>query len=355
MSKKYHKDLRYDVILKNESFIYANHILIDLKNNKDLVTWKFVKIKDEILHLEGKDNFWMPRDKYFYFCKLGNKTFFPKYYEYSGYDFITMYGIIEKGRIDNFDILLEHVNKQIFRFYISYNDIIIEIFPSLGWFAHIPSIDNGYYISGNYIAKYFNKTLIIFRYKKELEKLFEEEYCKELIKIGKNNIIKLRKENIEFRNEIKKNEIWIICDRPDKAGDNGEYFFRYLKTKNPKGIIPYFVIRQNCPYFRRLKGLGNVLNLLSDEYLKIFLKADKIITSMSNSWADNPFGQDRKYIRDLFHFDLIFLQYGITKDDVSIYLNRFQKNYSLFITSIKKEYKSILNFKYYYNKNNVVL
>ena len=76
---------------------------------------------------------------------------------------------------------------------------------------------------------------------------------------------------------------------------------------------------------------------------------------MSNKWVDNPFGKDRKYIRDLFHFDLIFLQHGITKDDVSMYLNRFQKNYSLFITSTKKEYKSILNFKYEYNKNNVIL
>ena len=75
----------------------------------------------------------------------------------------------------------------------------------------------------------------------------------------------------------------------------------------------------------------------------MFLKADKIISSMSNSWVDNPFGEDRKYVRDLFHFDLIFLQHGITKDDVSKYLHKFQKNYSLFITATKKEYNSILN------------
>jgi hypothetical protein len=189
-----------------------------------------------------------------------------------------------------------------------------------------------------------------------LEKLFEEEYCQELKKRRKYYIIKLREENIKYRNIIKSNEIWIIYDRADKAGDNGEYFFRYLRNKNPKGIyLIYFVIRQNCSDYWRLKNLGNVLDLDSDEYLKIFLKADKIITSMANSWVDNPFGDDRAYIRDLFHFDLIFLQHGITKYDVSMYLNKFQKNYSLFITSTKKEYKSILNFKNDYNKNNVVL
>ena len=105
----------------------------------------------------------------------------------------------------------------------------------------------------------------------------------------------------------------IICDRADRAGDNIEYFFRYLRNKNPKGIKSYFIIRKNCSDYHRIKKLGNVLNLDSDEYLNIFRKADKIISSMSNSWVDNPFAGDRKYIRDLFHFDLIFLQYGITK------------------------------------------
>jgi CDP-glycerol glycerophosphotransferase (TagB/SpsB family) len=52
---------------------------------------------------------------------------------------------------------------------------------------------------------------------------------------------------------------------------------------------------------------------------------------------------------------LIFLQHGIIKDDLSKYLNRLKKNYSLFITSTKKEYKSILSHKYGYTKKNVIL
>ena len=355
LSKKYSKDLRYDVIFENGSFIYSNHTLINLNKKRDLITWRILEIKDGKLHLEGKDNFWMPREKYFYFCKFGNKTFFPLVYKYSNYDFITMYGIIEKGRIVMFDIPLEKKNIQIFHFYISYNNMIIEIFPSLGWFTHISNIEDGYYISDNYIVKYINSTLIIFINNKKTSKLFEQKYCRQLKKIGKNYIIKLRKESIQYRNKINKKEVWIIGDRPDKAGDNGEYFFRYLKNKNPNGIISYFVIRKNCSDYKRLRPLGNVLDLNSEEYLDIFLKSDKIITSTSNSWVDNPFGEDRKYIMDLFHFDLIFLQHGITKDDVSNYLNRLKKNYSLFITSTKKEYKSILNYQYGYNKKNVIL
>ena len=354
LSRKYRKDLRYNLTFENESCIYSNHTVIDFKNH-NFIVWRFLEIKSQLLHLEGKDNFWMPREKYFYFCKFGNKTFFPQFYHYSGYDFSTIYGIIEEGRIVSFDIPLENINIQIFHFYISYDDKIIEIFPSLGWFTHIPSIKNGYYISNHYIAKYINKRLTIFINNKKLGKLFEKQYDEQLKKEGKDYIINLRKESIKFRNKNNKNEIWIISDRRDQAGDSGEYFFRYLKNKNVKGIIPYFAITKNCSDYKRLKILGNILDLNSDEYLNIFLKADKIISSMSNSWVDNPFGDDRRYIMDLFHFDLIFLQHGITKDDVSDFLNRVNKNYSLLVTSSIKEYSSILNLNYGYDKNNVIL
>ena len=123
LSRKYHKDIRYDIIFQNESCIYSNHTLINFKKNKGIIVWKILEFKDEILHLEGKDNFWMPREQYFFFCKLGNKTHFPKYYHYLGYDFKNMYGIIEKGRIVTFDIPLEDIDRQILQFYISYKDI----------------------------------------------------------------------------------------------------------------------------------------------------------------------------------------------------------------------------------------
>ena len=43
------------------------------------------------------------------------------------------------------------------------------------------------------------------------------------------------------------------------------------------------------------------------------------------------------------------------KDDLSRQLNRITKNFSLIITSANKEYRSIFDFKYYYNFNNIIL
>lgn len=90
-------------------------------------------------------------------------------------------------------------------------------------------------------------------------------------------------------------------------------------------------------------------------YLSIFLKADKIISSVSESWVSNAFGEDGKYIVDLYHFDFIYLQNGIIKDDLSLYLNRIATNFDLLISSSAKEYKSFINYKYGYNYKSIVL
>ena len=86
-----------------------------------------------------------------------------------------------------------------------------------------------------------------------------------------------------------------------------------------------------------------------------FLKSDKLITSVNNFWVENPFGEDRNLIVDLFNFKLIYIGNGIIKDDFSKILNHYEKNINLFITSAKNEYNSILSDKYGYNSNEVVL
>ena len=358
LSKKNHRNLGFDITIQNNNIMYSKYIMINLKNNKNIIEWKFLNIKNNTLYVEAIDNLWIPMENNGYFCRIGNKTFFPKYYENKNYDFFAMDGLIKKGRTIIFQFSLDSINTpQIFNFYISYKNISAEIFPSLGLFSHIPPLNNGYYISENYIIKYFEKRLILFQYNQKLEIEFERSYCHELQKVQKDYIIKLRKQ-IKYKKKNRRNkhfEIWIINDRYNGARDNGEFFFRYLKRKKPSGIIAYFAISKNCPDFKRLKQLGNIIDIKSNNYLKIFLESDKIISSVPYYWVDNPFNQDQKYIRDMLHYDFIFLQNGITKDDLSKFLNRFNKNYSLIITSNKREYKSILNSKYEYNKNNIIL
>ena len=356
LSRKYERDVRNDIIFQNGMFIYSGFKLFSLKENNTILIFRILEIKNNILHLEGRDNFFLSPETYFYYCKLNNKIIYPEYYDYSSYDVNVMYGKIHKGRIVLFDIPIENSYSQTIYFFISYKGKDSEIFPSLGMFTHIPDIFGGYYHHDDYILQYYEGRINIFKYNKTIEELFENEYCEQLQIINKSNLIKLRNNSFQFRKEKKDDKfIWIINDKLTSAGDNGEYFFRFLKMKNPKNIDFYFVIKSNCSDYKRLESLGNIIDFKSEYYLDIFLRSDKIISSIFEAWVDNPFEKDFKYIRDLIHFDYVFIQQGIIKDDLTSVLNKISKNYQFIITSSKKEYNSIIKKKYGYNKNNVIL
>ena len=361
LSKKYKKDLRYDMALKNDSLYFLDYKMINLKVNRDILILNFIENKENNLHIECEDRFWMPKETFSYFIQIGNITYFPNYLNYSNYKLVTMFGVINKGRTISynipFEIPFDKQNEYFLRFYICYNNITIEIFPSIGRYSHIPPISNGYYTIGNYIIKNLNRNLIIYQRNNYLIKSFEKKFCKELNTIHKNEIIKYRKEYMKTKKNYfdKNRETWIISDRKNQAGDNGEYFFRYLNELKPKNIEYFFVIEKNCSDYERLTKFDNIIDYYSTDYLNLFLKADKIISSMSDFWVINPFGIDGIFVRDLFHFDFIYLNNGIIKDDLSRYLNKIEKNIDLFITSSKSEYLSLLNPDYGYNKENLLL
>ena len=100
----------------------------------------------------------------------------------------------------------------------------MEIFTNPGYLAKLPSISNGYYVSENYIIKMINQRLTLFQNSYNNIEHFEKLYQRQLIKLWKCNIIKLRNRKIRYKNnKYKKKEIWIINDKKNKAGDNGEY------------------------------------------------------------------------------------------------------------------------------------
>ena len=356
LSKKYNKDIRYDIYMDNGMLKYHKYNFINFKRYRNIIIWKKISINNNILHLEGIDNLWIIKEPYKYFCKIGNKIYYPKIVNSSSNDFITLFGIFKRGKILIFDIEIEKIETQTIYMFISFFNGSYEIFTNPGYLTHLPSIQDGYLVSENYIIKMINKRITLYQYNWINLKYFEKLYCGKLNKLGKYNIIRLRKRHIKPKNALnKKKEIWIINDEPDKAGDNGEYFFRYLINNKIRGINIYYAIQKNSKDYERLSKIGNVIDLNSKKYIDMFLKSDKLISSVINSWIVNPFGEDRNYIKDLFHFDFIFINNGIIKDDLSKILNRFDNNIKLIVTSTIQEYNFLLSSKYGYNKNEVIL
>lgn len=152
-----------------------------------------------------------------------------------------------------------------------------------------------------------------------------------------------------------KRKIWLISDRVDIAGDNGEAFFRYITAHPDENIRPYFVIDPRGEDFRRMKQYGRVIGWTGIRYKLLFLCADKIISSHASDFVTNPFTLRRSDFSDLFAFDFIFLQHGIIYNDLSRWLNRYNQDIDMFVTSVKPEYESILTYDYSYDKSVVKL
>ena len=357
LSKKHEIDMRKFITFKNGFLKYNDYDIIQPVNLKSFLVLLFIDLKDNFLLIEAKDNCWLNKERYYYYCQIDNIVYLPEYNDFDSLILKSMLGRIFKGRKLKFQIPLNNIdilNKNIY-FYFSYMNNTYEIFPNFGYHFHVPQINNSYFVKGNFILIYINGRLTLIKNENQMRDKLEKNYCIELERINKTDLIRIREKAIIYSKKPKLTEIWLINDRFNKARDNGEFFFRYLKDKNPKDISFYFVISKNCSDYERIKELGNVLSFGSKKYNETFLKADKIITSTSTSWVDNPFGKDRKYLIDLYHFDLIFLQHGITKDDVSNALNRLKKNYSIIITASKYEYKLFSSSKFSYTNKNIKL
>ncbi len=150
-------------------------------------------------------------------------------------------------------------------------------------------------------------------------------------------------------------ERWIVMERINVAGDNAECFYRFLKEHEDRDIWSCFIIHRECADYERMKKIGRVLPFRGFRHKLNLLLARKIISSQAEDNIYNPWDQDGVYIRDLYRYDYIFLQHGIILNDLSGWLNKFNKNLRMFVTSARPEYESIVDQDYFYDSSVVKL
>lgn len=173
-------------------------------------------------------------------------------------------------------------------------------------------------------------------------------------KNGGRNAVKARIIT-KFMKLYKRKPIWLISDRASKAGDNGEALFRYMVENHPE-IETYFVITDDCSDYKEMQKVGNVVVKESFKHKLMLLMSEYIISSHAEDYIFNPFYTYNHGYRDILaKKKYVFLQHGITKDDLSGWLNKHNKNIFGFITAAKPEYNSILEYDYKYDENQVWL
>lgn len=217
---------------------------------------------------------------------------------------------------------------------------------------------NAYYANLGMAVSFSNNAFVFEKCDKKHEKIKERNFRRELWKTGRKGERKavLVRTMYRFIKSWFKKDIWLISDRLYRADDNGEAFFKYVMQRKDKRIKAYFLISDKCDDYKRMVKIGPVVKPFSWKHKMIHLLAGKIISSQGQPYITNPFSDRISSYRDLMQKQsFIFLQHGVIKDDLSDWLNRYNKGIDGFITSAGPEYRSILDYKYFYTEKEVWL
>ena len=149
--------------------------------------------------------------------------------------------------------------------------------------------------------------------------------------------------------------IWLISDRINTADDNGEAFFRYL-SQQKLPIHTRFLLRKNSIDYQRVKRYGTIVEFFSFRHKVDHLICDYLLSSQADHYTANPFGDKWIYYRDYQSTrKFVFLQHGVIKDDLSAWLNRYEKNIYGMVVSSKRERDSVIFGEYGYSAKNLWL
>ncbi len=159
----------------------------------------------------------------------------------------------------------------------------------------------------------------------------------------------------------KNRRIWIFSDRTDFADDNAKHLFDYALGQDDN-VEKYFAVNGNSKSFEYMKGLAknnkkdfssHVLSFASLKHKILYLFAEKAISSYTNEEFINPFYEhdNKELYSGLITAERLFLQHGVTKDDISKFVKKYNNNLSLILTVSDLERESFLNEGYNYDES----
>lgn len=173
-----------------------------------------------------------------------------------------------------------------------------------------------------------------------------------------NGIIKLRTIYLLtfplFKLFLRNKELYLFEDRIDVADDNAMHLFKYANSCKDN-VKKYFVLSDDSKQFKKVSKIGKVLKFGSLKHKLLILHSDKIITTHPYDTAINPFYVEehdlRPLISGLLNYKIYWLQHGVTKDNISSWMYKYEKDLSLIVTVSDLESKSFLEEGYGYDES----
>ena len=350
-------------LLPNDKKLYFGKTKLSLFSN-NITKIEFLELERNKVkfHIRAKFLF-CKRENFSMYALIDGKTRVDCKSIGRAFDSLCMGETVYPGMCFELEIDLSHMKKNcsIELFCIHDGYVIKKQNISFEKFTPLSSVaPNCYYYKNKNIISYDRNNSAIKIERANGAKAFAREikYLVSLLKTGKDYAIHAFFARIIYRilKLIHRKPIWLISDRTERADDNGEAFLKYLNSINTKKIKYYFVIDKNCDDGKRIAKFAKIITPNSKKHKFYHLLAEYIVSSQSNVPVVNPFQNGNIYYRDILcNIRLVFLQHGVIKDDLSSWLNIYNRNLYGFVVTTNPEYKSIFDYNYFYAPKNVWL
>lgn len=217
------------------------------------------------------------------------------------------------------------------------------------------STSNAYFIKDSYLVLFKNNRFHIRPYSYKSMLRYEISNVRRMMKDkepGHRHALYIRFLYFILFPFMKNKRIWLLSDRPNFADDNAKHLFKYSHNicDNTK---KYYVVNKDSQSYDDMKKISNnIVAFGSLRHQILYLFSEKVISSYVNENFINPF----YFITPALYSGLntasrYFLQHGVTKDDISEFVKKYDKNLSLIVTVSDLERESFLEDGYNYDEN----
>ncbi|WP_192986677.1 CDP-glycerol glycerophosphotransferase family protein [Carnobacterium mobile] len=143
-----------------------------------------------------------------------------------------------------------------------------------------------------------------------------------------------------FKRNLYQQSIWLVCEKPNEARDNGYHLFKYIRQNYPNTNF-YYVIEKGSSDKKKISEYGNILDFNSFKHCVYYLASERCISSQSMPFPySNKLNNHLHFLRNK-KMKTVWLQHGITKDKLKHEDMDYKiKKYDLLACAAEKE----LNF-----------
>ena len=360
MEVKYNRNSHTVLLPQTKKLYFENTKLCDISNN--LTTIEFVTLTENKLIIQGRAKYIdCDKDKFSIYTLINGEKVVECTDINHNFDTSVWGETVYGGITFKFELELKEDNYNIELFSRHNGDTIKRNNIRFGKFSPLASnVPDCYYYSGGHIMRFDNNNNVISVEKASSFSAFKSElkYLKTLSKQNDEYAKHAFMARIMYRfmKMFHRKQIWLISDRSNRGDDNGEAFFKYMQTVKNNKIKCYFVIDENCEEGQRIKKIGKTISTNSKKHKLYHLLSTYIISSQGNNPVVNPLLSGNIYYRDILcNNKFVFLQHGVTKDDISSWLNLYNRNIYGFVVTTNPEYKSIFDYNYFYTPKEVWL